>query len=215
MKTFLTAAILFGVSVGAMAADLPPRNKAPAPPAPVYVPPAFTWTGFYAGFNGGLSFANFGPSFGSSTGGLVGAGAGFNYQFGQFVAGAEVDYDFNRDGVKGNGTLGPTKAWATSVGTLRARAGYAIDRTLLFVTGGYAAATIHEQALLPPTNESHWRNGLAVGGGVEYAITNNVTAKLEDIYTWYGSKTYFSGTAAQNDNAQNVNLLRVGLNYKF
>ena len=214
MNKVLMAAILTGVSASAMAADLPPRNKAPAPPV-VYVPPAFTWTGLYAGFNTGLSYANFGPNFGTSSGGVVGVGVGYNYQINQFVLGAEVDYDFNRDGVKGNGAFGPTKAWATQVSTLRARAGYAMDRTLFFVTGGYAAATIHEEALALPASESHWRNGLALGGGVEYAITNNVTAKLEDIYTWYGHKTYFAGTAAQNDNSQHINLIRVGLNYKF
>jgi outer membrane immunogenic protein len=214
MKKFLMAAIMTGVSAGAMAADLPPRNKAPAAPI-TYVPPAFTWTGFYAGFNTGLSYANFGPNFGTSTGGVVGVGVGYNYQINQFVVGAEVDYDFNRDGVRGNGAFGPTKAWATQVSTLRARAGYAMDRTLFFVTGGYAASTIHEEALALPASESHWRNGLALGGGVEYAITNNVTAKIEDIYTWYGRKTYFAGTAAQNDNSQHINLIRVGLNYKF
>ena len=214
MNKYLMAAILTGVSAGAMAADLPARNKAPAAPM-TYVPPAFTWTGFYGGFNTGISYANFGPNFGTGAGLLLGGGVGFNYQVGQVVAGAEVDYDFSRDGVRGNGILGPTKAWATQVSTLRARVGYAMDRTLFYVTGGYAGATIHEEALAVPASESHWRNGLAIGGGVEYAITNNVTAKIEDIYTRYGSKQYFGGTVAQNNNTQHINLLRVGVNYKF
>ena len=72
MNKVLIAAILAGVSASAMAADLPPRNKAPAPSPVTYVPPAFTWTGFYGGFNTGISNANFGPNFGTSSGGFVG-----------------------------------------------------------------------------------------------------------------------------------------------
>ena len=40
----------------ASAADLPRRYAAPAPAPVAYVPPAFTWTGFYAGFNAGYGF---------------------------------------------------------------------------------------------------------------------------------------------------------------
>ncbi|SDR26878.1 outer membrane immunogenic protein [Rhizobiales bacterium GAS191] len=114
MKKFLmatTALAMFGVGA-ASAADLPSRKGPPI--APVYVPPAFTWTGFYVGVNAGYGWANnsknnvlpagaipiggFFPTSSSNNGGFVGGGqAGYNYQLtpGQgFVLGAEADIDY-------------------------------------------------------------------------------------------------------------------------
>lgn len=53
MKRLLVgAATGVGLAVQAQAADLPRR----AAPPPAYVPPAFTWTGFYIGLNAGYGF---------------------------------------------------------------------------------------------------------------------------------------------------------------
>jgi outer membrane immunogenic protein len=104
------AAITVASAVAAQAADLPTRK---APPAPVYVPPPFTWTGFYIGVNGGGVWGtgsretnfwadgfnyltNYVPnSLGSNPGGwLLGGQAGFNYQAGAAVFGIETDLDW-------------------------------------------------------------------------------------------------------------------------
>src|SRR3954451_975689 len=52
-KILLSSVALFGLTAGALAADLPRRVVAPAPYVPV---PVFTWTGFYIGVNAGGAF---------------------------------------------------------------------------------------------------------------------------------------------------------------
>jgi outer membrane immunogenic protein len=228
MKKILTAALLASVAISsvmtssAFAADLPTRKAAPQP---AYVPPPlFTWTGFYVGVNGGYGFASARDNnlglMGDPNGGLVGGTVGYNYQFGQFVVGYEGDLDFADLSKTKNFADGSTdKARLSSFLTERARVGYAMDRTLLFVTGGYAGGEVH-QSFNDVTNglnfgdQSGWKNGYVVGGGVEYAITNNITAKAEYLFSQLGSSHYFAGpdyTKAGLD----VSTIRVGVNYKF
>ena len=52
-KILLSSVALLGLTVGALAADLPSR-RAPAPIIPVV--PVFTWTGFYVGVNAGYGW---------------------------------------------------------------------------------------------------------------------------------------------------------------
>ena len=59
MKKYLLASVaaLGLVAAGAAsAADLPSRKGPVA--APVYMPPAFSWTGFYVGANAGYGWGN-------------------------------------------------------------------------------------------------------------------------------------------------------------
>src|SRR5271165_2275222 len=125
------AALTVATAVAVQAADLPTKK---APPAPVFVPPPFTWTGFYVGVNAGgvwnssgngtstlyaagFPFAtgtlgNFWPygGVGNSKSGFIGGGqAGYNYQTGAFVLGVETDFDWTSlSGSKS--IIGPTFA---------------------------------------------------------------------------------------------------------
>jgi hypothetical protein len=84
----------------ANAADVVPPY---APPPSVYVPPAFTWTGFYLGGNLGAAWAlntvtdtQSGPNLsnGSNNGVFIGGGQlGFNWQVSNIVLGFEWDFD--------------------------------------------------------------------------------------------------------------------------
>lgn len=243
-KIFLTAASLLSLTVGAMAADLPSRRSAPV--APVFAP-VFTWTGFYVGVNAGYGFGNnnnsegaFVAPFGFVPGandngdnsGFVGGGQiGFNYQMGQFVVGLETDLQYadmksNRVGfIPAPGRIVSGNSGIDYFGTVRARLGFAFDRTLIYATGGFAYAGGGGNNGFNFVGGDDSRTGYVVGGGVEYAFTNNITLKLEGLYVGLdgGSNTAFFVTPAgvatpvvgvgKQDNEFGV--VRVGLNYKF
>ena len=117
--------------------------------------------------NGGGAFANgFGCDFGDPDGGEVGGTVGYNYQLGQIVLGVEgrIRSSLNQNGVN---FVGPYKNNIDDILTARARLGYAIDRTLLYVTGGYAGAD--EEIKFPGlASNDTWRNGGVIGGGVQH-----------------------------------------------
>jgi outer membrane immunogenic protein len=212
MKKVLLAALMAGAASSAMAADLPTRK---APPAPqVYAaPPVFSWTGFYVGVNGGWGGGAGGGDFGSPTGGLVGGTVGYNYQVGQFVGGLEGDWDWADLNKNGANILGTYTNKIDSLVTTRARAGVAIDRALLFVTAGYAGADVSTN-VPGVVSSTDWRNGGVVGAGLEYAFTNNISAKAEYLYAPFSAQSFSDGVnTAKSD--LNLSLVRAGLNYKF
>lgn len=222
MRRFLLTVLMAGVAASALAADLP-THKAP-PPAPYYAPPAFTWTGFYVGVNGGWGWGGTDHnSFGNINGGLAGGTVGYNYQIGQFVLGYEGDVDWS--GIRGSsfsytlpGGFGTDKLTTDWMVTERARLGYAVDRTLFFMTGGYAGIETHGSFFDSFGNsgsQSIWHNGGVVGAGVEYAFTNNISLKGEYLYMPTFSRTYFASTPDSTSTGLGVSMFRAGLNYKF
>lgn len=216
----------------ASAADLATKYpvKAVAPVVPV-----FSWTGFYIGGNIGWGWANndlsVSPAFGfapinvnvgSANGFLGGFQAGYNFQFANnVVLGAEVDYVWTDIGGNNfllqSNTFGPALANASlnNVGTIRARLGYAFDRVLPYITAGAAwGSTDFGNIYGVGTSNTNW--GWTIGGGVEYAFTNNWTAKLEYQYIDLDGTTYgipSTGGSIQGDT--NASLLKLGVNYKF
>ena len=227
MKYLLLAAVTMSAVLGgsalsaASAADLPRR-------APAYVPPAyaplFTWTGFYAGINGGYGFGDSKGSgkalAGSPDGGLVGGTIGYNYQYQQLVVGLEGDADFAGIG-NTQTSAGPltAKSNLNSEFTIRGRAGYAINRALFFVTGGYAGGNLHSTVYDTPTNiyaaNSNYLNGYAIGAGVEYAFMPNLSGKVEYLYTDLGQAYNFVGTPDVSRIGLNTSNIKVGVNYHF
>ncbi len=223
-----TAALAIAAST-AQAADLPSRRS----PAPVYnALPVFTWTGFYAGLNAGYGWSTgtsryYDPSFGvvggRRKGGFVGgAQAGYNYQFGMFVLGAETDLQYAGVGNKGS-SYGTTYFPGDSdgyFGTIRARAGVALDRAFVFGTGGFAYGDIGGNKPYDTElgrhrdNSTNW--GWTLGGGVEYAITDNITAKVEGLYVNLDtSDNYVLSDRIDLRRDTEFGVVRAGVNYKF
>jgi outer membrane immunogenic protein len=221
MKRLCLALIgLMALAGSAAAADLPrpapvPYYKAP----PAYMP--YNWTGFYIGINGGGAFGTSNwDSNGSRniSGGLVGGTIGYNYQWGQAVFGVEGDIDWaDINGTSTNATcpLG-CKTSDTWLSTVRGRLGYAADRFMPFVTGGAAFGDI--RASTPGfASASSTNAGWTLGGGIEGAITQNWTAKVEYLYVDLGNFNcgLNCGVGVTNNVSFKTNILRAGINYKF
>lgn len=235
-----TAVLATCLTTTGFAADLPTR----APPV-VYTPPAFTWTGFYIGLNAGVGWTDThsvtitGPTAASSgiisggggDGAFVGGGQiGYNWQSGALVYGLETDIQYVDTGTRVS--WGAYSWWAGRnggdggyLGTVRARLGYAIDRTLIYVTGGLAYGGLNSNPLSGNTTSNV---GWTVGGGIEYAFTDNWTAKIEGLYVDLGDKRRVRAfdnppggampaglyTATSNGSGSG-GVVRVGVNYKF
>ncbi|GAB6841601.1 outer membrane immunogenic protein [Methylorubrum rhodinum] len=226
---------------GASAADLPRREAPPPPP----IPPAFTWTGFYIGANAGTGFragsstftdATYGTVTESKSGnGFVGGGQiGYNYQFtpgSGWVLGAEADFQGTTFGRRGDGVIGSTPYYDVSpsldwFGTVRGRVGYAFERWLVYGTGGFAyggGGTSPYAASYPYALPDTTRLGYAVGGGVEYALTEKISVKVEGLYVDLGKRG--SGTTVYDASVpayygtgrseSGFGLVRGGLNWRF
>jgi outer membrane immunogenic protein len=88
--------------------------------------------------------------------------------------------------------------------SLRGRLGYALDRTLLYVTGGVAWTDVKVGTNFiaiggfpgSSASDSKVVTGGTIGGGLEYAFTRNWSAGIEGRFTWYGTETYNGGTLA-------------------
>jgi outer membrane immunogenic protein len=215
------------------AADLPQAPPAPAPVAPVaYAPPVYNWTGFYIGGHVGGGYANSSwtdiftganDTFDSGVGFLGGAQVGANYQFSALVLGVEGDFswtDLNGSGTDSIGdTINTSPQWTS---TVTGRIGAAFDRLLIYGKGGLALA--EDQSTLTDlagntATTSFTRTGWTVGGGLEYALSDNWSAKIEYDYLAFGSQplnfaTPVLGAVTSNANL-NVQEVKAGINFRF
>jgi outer membrane immunogenic protein len=101
-------------------------------------------------------------------------------------------------------TFDVTSRWQAS---FRGRVGYAWDRWMLYATGGLAITEARVGSnfpifvgavTFPATSAVDTKTllGATVGGGLEYAITNNWSVGVEGRYSWYGNQTFSGGTVA-------------------
>jgi len=223
MKKLLLASVgvlALGVA-SASAADIA-RRRAP-PPAPV-VTPAYNWTGFYVGINGGGAFghSDFSNTAGTNgynvTGGLVGGTIGYNYQINRWVLGLEGDIDWAD--ISGNSNTGICAGLACSskndwLATVRGRVGYAFDRFLPYVTGGAAFGDVKTSVGALPS-QTNTQTGWTAGGGLEFAINGPWTAKVEYLYVDLGNDTCPAANCGLSTNTDfHTNIVRAGLNYRF
>ena len=211
--------------------------------------PIFTWTGFYAGGSfGNVSMRDRATHYdigsgcwwncttdvnigGNGAGVLGGVQAGYNWQIGTFVGGLEADLSATsvsagyQQYCQSSGYCDYSqRARMSALSTIRGRIGYAFDRAFIYATGGLAFANVknHVQDNNDPGlfNVSKWRTGWTLGAGVEYAMSDVWSVKVEGLYySLENSKAFFrdpgkGGLYAARFKNNGV-IARVGLNYRF
>ena len=135
---------------------------------------------------------------------------------------------------------------SNTLGTIRARFGFTTDRTLFFVTGGAAFRNGDNNATITDTTQTITKGnitkivtydydhkvyngsgsgnnfGWALGGGLEYALTENISTKIEYLHAQFsnGGNGYSSSAGDDcqrffGDSKNSIDIVRVGLNYRF
>lgn len=212
MRSAILLAAAGGLVAGpALAADLGTPEPLPTPPAMTEAAPANNWTGFYLGVLGGYGW---GTADTNAVGDIdtdgfdFGGYAGANWQWGNFVIGGEGDIL----GTGRDGSSGGIKAEQGLNGSLRARAGIALDRFLLYGTGGAAVTDLEMKGGGASDDATLW--GWTAGAGVEGMLTNNITARVEYRYTDYEDKTFTLGGGPVNSDLS-THTIHGGLGVKF
>jgi len=233
VRSFVALMLLSALSSRpALAADFPLPTAEPPRPPTIYDPngPYTNWAGAYLGLNAGYGFGSsqwtlglLGTSVFDTSGFLFGGTVGFNYPISVVMIGLEGDVDWSGlSGSAGNCAVNASGAAAACqtknnlLGTARARVGYALDRTLIYVTGGAAIAPVQAGLNPPSTFDSATKLGCA---GAEFAFFGNWSAKVEYLYIDLAMSSCSTaancGTAAGSSVAFTENVVRGGFNYRL
>jgi outer membrane immunogenic protein len=222
IRAGVAAGALLALPLAVQAADFArPSYKAPAYGGPF----GYNWSGLYLGINGGYGFghSNWTDVTGATTGdfsvsgGLVGGTLGYNLQTGTWVWG--VEGDIGASWIKGTDTAAcgipgcETKNdW---FGTARGRIGYGgFNGWMPYITGGAAFGDI--KASTGFGSQTSTKLGWTVGGGLEIALWDSWSTKLEYLYADLGKGTC-SGVVCSPaiDVDFRAHIVRLGLNYRF
>jgi high affinity Mn2+ porin len=216
-----------GFYVGAHGAYATGYSKWSATEAGATVPTLFGSLDFFHAYDGFKGTGSY----------LLGLQTGYNYMLpSRLLVGIEADVSFPS-------LLGGTQVFSSPLvgqasytelveysGTVRGRIGYAPGHWLFYATGGFAwTANQFTRSQIngmpvggtvnPGDDEFKFvipRVGVAVGAGVEHVLPSNWTARLEYLYTDYGSRgIYFPGGAQRFDSSLAVQSVRLGLNYRL
>lgn len=162
MKTLMTASAILVSAAAAQAGSLAEPVVEPAPTV-AYVEPAPTggdWTGGYAGLSFGAIQSELGGT--DDNGQSYGAFAGYDYDFGRFVLGGELDYQAANDLSVGGVDI-------DDMTRIKLRGGYDLGQTLIYATLGAERAS---------TSLGDADGGVA-GLGLDYKVTERMTVGAE------------------------------------
>ena len=194
---FLTTAVLLGAPAFADGlGDVAPEPAVVAYDAPVQSNSGGEWGGGYVGAQLGYGDIKSGGAGLDGNGTIGGVFAGYRADFGQFVAGAELNYDVS------DIDLGASAGKLDNVTRLKLIGGADLGRALVYGTVGaaYAEATVGTAILKD--------NGYFVGVGVDYMLSDN----------WSVGGEYLAHRFDDFDNSGvdlKVNTVEAKVSYKF
>lgn len=175
---------------GGMAEPAPAPAVIPAAPAPM---PSADWTGLYGGVQ--LEYGDANVTGGISGDGMLGGiFAGYRYDFGNYVLGAELDVNAADINLPGVGDI-------DTVSRLGLEAGFDAGNMLFYGTAGGAVATVDAGA---DTLRGH---GYFYGVGMDYALTETLTVGAELLQHEFQDFDNIAGT--------DVDALTFGVNAAF
>jgi outer membrane immunogenic protein len=182
----------------------------------------------------------------NGSGGVAGGQVGYNWQVSPaFLLGVEADASWS--GIRGTGAVGPIQSIPPGavyvpgsiasasrnidwLGTVRGRVGYTSGRFLGYATGGIAWAGVKDAAdeafltgVNNPGSSSSTKTGWVVGGGLEYAVTNNWILRGEYLHydltgdSFIGARVPVLPTfgVLYTYDRTRLDVVRVGIDYKF
>ena len=182
------------------------------------------WTGFYLGASVGYGFGDLSVTGGSGSfdfdddGTFASLHLGYDWQFGNFVAGLEGEW--GAGDVSGNSAA---TAAATIISTdlnwlaaVRARAGVLIGPALLvYATGGYAWADIDLSARgATAFNISENFSGYQLGGGAEFRFAPSWALRFDYVFTDLEDENITAGGVSNNFDPD-FHLIRTGLTLRY
>lgn len=193
----------------------------------------------YAGTEGAIPAAGHTWLYGVGSSLLFGGTIGANYQMGPLVIGAEVQAGYVHLTGSGPDPLSPGLDVVSSskLGDWywlpAARVGYAWDRTLFYGKVGAVftpvSGTVTDTCTAGPcgpmtiaaTGSASNQVSLAAGGGIEYAFTNNWSARAEYMYWSLNNHFNVAGTASNGfvynweHSFSGMHTVTLGLSYAF
>src|SRR6266704_5004564 len=204
----LTAA---GFAGSAQAADLYGGQRYGSQPYYPAVQPRLEdcWIGPYLGGNIGYAWGSVDNNPTKPSGFVGGVQAGYNWQSSPsspWVFGVEGDIQ----ATGADDTFAPWKFSNPWFGTVRGRAGYALNNVLLFGTGGIAYGGVHTEGF--GLTEDKALTGWTAGGGVEVGLARNWSARIEYLFVSLNDRHFVvTGTT----NGLDSSLFRLGVDFRF
>lgn len=252
MRALLATTALLAITATAHAADV--IVDVPEPVLPVVEP--FSFTGAYVGIQGGYAFGDIDSDtlndlavveLGAGTrfdleadGFVVGAHAGYNAQFGNFIGGVYADIDYTSLDIELDAVAPALAAPNTFNGDVAEvdgfiargllKGGVAFGRVMAYAQGGVAYANLDLNDVAADVNAGALAVGVdlntvdieidsfgfAVGGGLDFAVTDRILVGGDYLYHRFSDfDVDVNNTSFETDADLDVHTLRAKVSFKF